>query len=344
MWYPLLRPLLFALPPEAAHSLALSGLRALAPAIARLGALRSASPLSLQAMGLEFPNPVGVAAGLDKDATCIEGLAALGFGFIEVGTVTPKPQAGNPRPRLFRLHEDDALVNRMGFNNQGMDAMARSLARTTYTGILGINIGKNRDTPVERAHQDYVACMRRLYPFASYFTVNLSSPNTPGLRTLQQGAGFAHLLDEIKGCQTQLATTHLKYVPVVVKVAPDLDANEVADLAGELLQHEIDGVIATNTTTAREGLRSAASKEAGGLSGRPLMSPSTAVVAQLHERLQRRVPIIGSGGIFSGADACAKQAAGARLVQLYTGLIYRGPGLIREVQAALTAQAEQVRH
>ncbi len=344
MWYPLLRPLLFALPPEVAHRLTLSGLRALAPCIDRLAALRSAPPLSLQAMGLQFPNPVGVAAGLDKDGTCIEGLAALGFGFIEVGTVTPRPQAGNPRPRLFRLRQDDALVNRMGFNNHGVDAMAASLARSTYSGILGVNIGKNRETPVAQAHQDYVACMRRLYPFASYFTVNLSSPNTPGLRTLQQGAGFARLLDEIKNCQAGLATDHRKYVPVVVKVAPDLDADAVAELADELLQHEIDGVIATNTTTARAGLRSAASKEEGGLSGRPLMSCSTAVVAQLHERLQGRVPIIGCGGIFSGADACTKRAAGARLVQLYTGLIYRGPGLIREVQAALAAQSDQAGH
>jgi dihydroorotate dehydrogenase len=330
--YDLIRPTFFRLQPETAHHLTLPVLQGLS----RLGKLnplrRSPDSREVTAMGLTFPNPVGLAAGLDKNGECIDGLAALGFGFIEVGTVTPRPQIGNPMPRLFRLPEAEALINRMGFNNKGVDILVRRIEETRYRGILGINIGKNRDTPLERALDDYLICLRKVYPHAGYITVNVSSPNTPGLRTLQTGENLEHLLSGLAGEREKLADTHGKRVPLAVKIAPDLAADEIGAIADALLRHGIDGVIATNTTASRvgvEGLPLAA--EAGGLSGRPLLAKSTEVVARLSETLRGAIPIIACGGVFSADDLRLKLAAGASLVQIYTGLIYRGPGMVADL-------------
>lgn len=336
MPYALLRPLLFQLPPETAHRVALEVFAALE----RLGAARllpqAARAQPVTAMGLAFPNPVGLAAGLDKNGEYIDALAALGFGFIEVGTVTPRPQPGNPRPRLFRIPEARALVNRMGFNNAGVDALLENVARARYRGVLGINIGKNFDTPIERAVEDYRACLIKVYPVASYAVVNVSSPNTPGLRGLQEAGELDALLAALKSEQTRLADRHGRYVPLAVKIAPDLTAEQVDAVAALLVRHGIDGVIATNTTVSREGVAQyPAAREAGGLSGAPLKAKSTEVIRKLAHALQGAIPIIGVGGILESADAQEKISAGASLVQLYTGLIYRGPGLVREVVEAL---------
>ena len=289
-------------------------------------------------MGLDFPNAVGLAAGLDKNGEYIDALAALGFGFIEVGTVTPRPQPGNPRPRLFRLPEAGAIINRMGFNNAGVDTLLGNVQRARYRGILGINIGKNFDTPVERAVDDYLIGLRKVYDAASYVAVNVSSPNTPNLRSLQQHDVLSALLSRLKSEQRLLAERHGKYVPLAVKIAPDLSAEMVAEIAAVICAEGIDAVIATNTTLAREavaGLLHGA--EAGGLSGAPLMRRATDVVRQLHTVLGTAVPVIAVGGIFSGADAMAKINAGASLVQIYSGLIYRGPALVGEVASALAS-------
>lgn len=340
MFYPLFRPLLFALDPETAHELAFASLdTAAAVGVARLVAPRvAASPV--EAMGLRFPNRVGLAAGLDKNAAHIDGLAALGFGFIECGTVTPRPQPGNPKPRLFRLPEAEALINRLGFNNDGVDRFLANVDRARFGpkhgDILGLNIGKNFDTPNERAVDDYLHCLRAVYASASYVAVNISSPNTAGLRDLQRDAALDALLRTLKAEQDVLAQQHGKYTPLAVKIAPDLGDDEVRRIARTLVAHRIDGVIATNTTVDRSaiaGLPNAT--QDGGLSGRPLREKSTAVIRVLATALDGALPIIGVGGIMSGSDAVDKIAAGATLVQVYTGLIYQGPELVAEIANAL---------
>jgi dihydroorotate dehydrogenase len=338
------RPLLLRLPAEAAHDATLWALD-LAHGVHLLRAPRlPACPV--RCMGLEFPNPVGLAAGLDKNGAHIDALAALGFGFIEVGTVTPRPQPGNPRPRLFRIAQARAVINRMGFNNLGVDRLVRNVQQARYRGILGINIGKNFDTPIERAAADYLTCMRKVYGLASYLTVNISSPNTKNLRQLQQAGELDRLLADIKAEHAHLADAHGRHVPIALKIAPDLDEEQIADVSALLVQHRIDAVIATNTTTRRAGVDGLPhAQESGGLSGAPLREQSTWVVRQLAHRLAGRVPIIGVGGILSGDDAREKLAAGASLVQLYTGLVYRGPGLIGEcVRALAGARAAPARH
>ncbi|CAK0756387.1 dihydroorotate dehydrogenase, type 2 [Gammaproteobacteria bacterium] len=333
--YPLIRPLLFHLDPEVAHRFTLTTLAQ----VHRLGLLAPFMPRRVECprtvMGLRFPNPVGLAAGLDKEGECLEALGALGFGFVEVGTVTPRPQPGNPRPRMFRLPAAQALINRMGFNNQGVEALVGRLRRVHFDGIIGVNIGKNRDTPLEEAVADYLICLRRVYSYADYVAINISSPNTPQLRRLQTGAALSHLLATLKAEQGRLADEYRRTVPLAIKIAPDLSPEEVTDLAHILLTEGVDGVIATNTTVAREAIAHLHhGTEEGGLSGAPLAARATAVVEGLHAVLGERIPIIGSGGILTPADALARQAAGAALVQLYTGLIYRGPMLVTEVARA----------
>jgi dihydroorotate dehydrogenase len=283
-------------------------------------------------MGIDFPNPVGLAAGLDKNARVIDGMVALGFGFIEVGTVTPLPQPGNPKPRLFRLPEAQGIVNRFGFNNLGVDQLLRNVEAAKFRGVLGINIGKNFATPMENAVDDYLICLRKVYPHASYVTVNISSPNTKNLRALQEKEALSSLLQSLKQAQAKLADRHGKYVPVVLKIAPDLSLEQIHEIADLLMAHKMDGVIASNTTLSRDavqGLKHA--DQAGGLSGAPVREKSTWVIRELAQRLQGSLPIIGVGGILSGDDALAKMAAGADLVQLYSGLIYQGPGLVHDV-------------
>ncbi|MCC7485445.1 MAG: quinone-dependent dihydroorotate dehydrogenase [Burkholderiales bacterium] len=339
--YDLLRPLLFAADPESAHRLALGALARLH----RLGLVpATAAPhaCAREAMGIRFPNPVGLAAGLDKNGECIDGLAALGFGYIEIGTVTPRPQPGNPRPRLFRLPPARALINRLGFNNDGADRLVENVRNAAFRGVLGINIGKNADTPIERAADDYLACLRKVYPLASYVTVNISSPNTQRLRELQGSDELDRLLGALKREQRALAQAHGRHVPLVVKIAPDLAAEEIGAIAGALRRHGIEGAIATNTTLAREGVEGLPhGSEAGGLSGAPLAARSSAALRALAEALAGEVPVIGVGGIMSGADAREKVAAGASLVQVYTGLIYRGPGLVGECVAALCERRDE---
>ncbi|PIU16771.1 MAG: dihydroorotate dehydrogenase (quinone), partial [Gallionellales bacterium CG08_land_8_20_14_0_20_59_87] len=287
-------------------------------------------------MGITFPNPVGLAAGLDKNGECINGLAALGFGFIEIGTVTPRAQPGNPRPRLFRIPEAQAIINRMGFNNHGVDALLENVKRAQFKGVLGINIGKNADTPIEKAADDYLIGLRKVYAHASYVAVNISSPNTKNLRQLQGGDELDALLSQLKTEQEKLAQQHGKYVPLAVKIAPDLDAEQIKQIAALLTKHHIDGVIATNTTLARDGVENLPhGNETGGLSGAPVREISTAVIRQLAAELQGALPIIGVGGILSGKDAREKMQAGAALVQLYSGLIYRGQALVAECAAAV---------
>ncbi|MFN0318266.1 MAG: quinone-dependent dihydroorotate dehydrogenase [Burkholderiales bacterium] len=340
MPYGLLRPLLFALEAETAHRVTLNALDAAHRAgLSRLFAA-SVPPCPVQIMGLSFPNPVGLAAGLDKNGEHIDGLASLGFGFIEVGTVTARPQPGNPRPRIFRIPPAQAIINRLGFNNLGADRLVANVKAARYKGILGINIGKNFDTPMERATQDYVAALRKVYAAASYVTVNISSPNTKNLRELQQSDALARLLSTLKSEQEALQRQHGRYVPLVVKIAPDLTEDETRAIASLVLEHAIDGIIATNTTLSRRGVEGLANgEEAGGLSGAPVREASTEVIRTLHRVLGERVPIIGVGGILDGVSAQEKIQAGAKLVQLYTGLIYRGPDLIRESVRAICSAA-----
>jgi len=335
--YSLLRRLLFCLPAEASHSITLP-LLDIAKASGLIGLVSAdmthAKPVQL--MGLTFPNPVGLAAGLDKNADHIDSLAALGFGFIEVGTLTPRPQSGNPKPRLFRLQPEQAIINRMGFNNKGIDHALESIAKSKFKGILGINIGKNFDTPVERAADDYVECMRKCYEYASYIVVNLSSPNTPGLRSLQFGEELNKLLVLLKAEQANLAEQHGRRVPLAVKIAPDLTNDEVDLIAGAFLEFEIDAVVATNTSLDRTAVsKSPYREEAGGLSGAPIITQSTHVIRQLAIALDGKIPIIGVGGIMSGADAAEKIKAGASLVQIYSGFIYNGPELIRDAASEI---------
>lgn len=334
--YGLIKPLLFRMDAERAHHLTLDSLQA----AHRLGLLallpkpRHCKPRHV--IGLDFPNPVGLAAGLDKNGAYIDALGALGFGFIEVGTVTPRPQPGNPQPRLFRIPQAQGIVNRFGFNNEGVDALVKNVKNARYDGILGINIGKNFDTPNERAVDDYLICLRKVYEHASYVTVNISSPNTKNLRQLQEKEALENLLSALKTEQSRLAEQFGRYVPVLLKIAPDLTPEQVVEIATLLRQYRFDGVIATNTTLAREGVEGLPNAaETGGLSGAPVREKSTMVIRHLHAALQGEIPIIGVGGILDGADAQEKIAAGASLVQVYSGLIYRGPALIREACTAL---------
>ncbi|MBX3687576.1 MAG: quinone-dependent dihydroorotate dehydrogenase [Rhodocyclaceae bacterium] len=326
--YPLIRPLLFSFDPESSHEFTIAALH-LAGRI--LPAARPDDSHPVKVMGIDFPNRVGLAAGLDKNGEAIDGLARLGFGFIEIGTVTPRAQPGNPRPRMFRLPEVKGIINRMGFNNHGVDALLANVRAAKYKGVLGINIGKNFDTPIERAVDDYLSCLDKVYAFASYVAVNISSPNTKDLRQLQGDSELDALLGAVKARQQALAEKHGRYVPLALKIAPDLEAEQVRAIADALRRHHIDAVIATNTTTSREkvqGVRYA--EQQGGLSGAPVYEASTAVVAQLAAALAGEVPIIGVGGILDGRQARAKLEAGASLVQLYSGLVYRGPELVGE--------------
>lgn len=334
--FSLLRTSLFALPPETAHGLSLHGL-SLAEKMGLAKLLPSVPALPVTVMGLQFPNPVGLAAGLDKNAAHIDGLAALGFGFIEVGTVTPRPQPGNARPRVFRLPEHEAIINRMGFNNQGLEALLRNVANKRRDVIVGINVGKNRDTPVHQAADDYCLGIERVYGSASYITVNVSSPNTPGLRELQFGEALRELLARIRETQLRMADRIGRYVPVAVKIAPDMDNVALGFVADCLVGSGLDAVIATNTTVDRSAVAdSRHAAEAGGLSGRPLASASTAIIRGLNQHLQGALPIIGVGGIADGASAKEKIEAGASLVQVYTGFIYHGPRLIKEAVEAIS--------
>ena len=340
MLYTLLRPLLFKLDPESAHRVTF---RAIEQA-RKFGLLKTVSipcqPRTV--MGLNFPNPIGLAAGLDKNGEYLDALAALGFGFIEIGTVTPRPQPGNPAPRIFRIPEARALINRLGFNNHGVDQLVENVKRSAYGGILGINIGKNFDTPLEKAVDDYLTGLQKVYRYASYVTVNISSPNTQNLRQLQAADALDELLGRLKSEQAGLAQRHGKYVPMAVKIAPDLDEMQIQAIAALLMKHRIDGVIATNTTITRTGIEHLPqAQESGGLSGAPLTQRATAVIRQLHCLLQGAVPIIGVGGIMSADDAHGKLTAGASLIQLYTGLIYRGPDLVKEVARAACARHEK---
>jgi dihydroorotate dehydrogenase len=339
MLYALLRPLLFTLKPETAHDVTLPFLRG-ASAVGLTAMLRKPKPDPRVVMGITFPNPVGLAAGLDKDGAYIDGLAALGFGSIEVGTVTPRAQPGNPKPRIFRLPGARAVINRMGFNNGGVDAFVANVQSSRYyqdkLGVLGLNIGKNADTPIERAAEDYLYCLEKVYPYASYVTVNISSPNTSNLRQLQGADELDKLLSQLKDKQARLADQHKRYVPLALKIAPDVSFDQIHVICEALLRHKIDGVIATNTTVTRRDVeRLRYGGEQGGLSGAPVFDLSNIVVRALKGELGDAVPIIGVGGIMSGADARAKVEAGAQLVQLYTGLIYNGPGLVRECATAL---------
>ena len=340
MLYSFARPLLFALDPETAHDLALNSLKLLERS-GMASMLAGAGPARrIKLMGLEFPSALGLAAGLDKNGAYIDALAAMGFGFIEIGTVTPRAQPGNPKPRMFRLPEAQALINRLGFNNHGVDQLVANVQRARYRGVLGINIGKNFDTPIARAAEDYEFCLAKVYPHASYVTVNVSSPNTRDLRQLQGADELAALAGKLKTEQNRLADAHGRYVPLVLKIAPDLDDTGLKAIARCVLKHKLDGVIATNTTVSRTGvagLRHAA--ESGGLSGAPLREASNAVIRKLSRLLEGQVPIIGVGGIMSAEDARAKLDAGASLVQIYTGFIYRGPQLIGEILRALPAPA-----
>ena len=333
MLYSLARPLLFSLAPERAHELTLSLLKS----AHRMGMMRqNIASKPVTCMGIQFPNPVGLAAGLDKNGAYIDALAGLGFGFIEIGTITPRPQAGNPHPRLFRLVEAKAIINRMGFNNDGVDKLVENVKASKFKGILGINIGKNADTPVEKAVDDYLICLEKVYNYASYVTVNISSPNTKNLRSLQSGDALTELLETLRKRQLELAEEHQHYVPLVLKVAPDLSAEDIEFIAKQLLQFKIDGLIVTNTTLSREGVENLKyADEAGGLSGAPVFEKSTACLAAFSKALDGQIPLIGVGGILSGKQALAKQDAGANLVQIYSGLIYTGPTLIKDCVDAL---------
>jgi dihydroorotate dehydrogenase len=334
--YSVLRKLLFTLDPETAHDVSLDCLGA----AERLRLLSLFTPKleqdPVELLGLRFPNPVGLSAGLDKNGDYFNALGQLGFGFVEIGTVTPQPQAGNPKPRMFRLPEHEAIINRLGFNNKGVDYLVERVKQRRFTGILGINIGKNKITAEEDALSDYEIAMAAVYPYADYITVNISSPNTPGLRNLQFGDNLDRLLEGLAVKQQQLTELHQRRVPVLIKIAPDMDAEEVAAISRTFLKHAVDGVIATNTTLDKSAVSdSPFAEEMGGLSGAPLTQQSTLIIKQLREHLGQEMPIIGVGGIQQGSDAVEKLAAGANLVQLYSGFIYRGPALIKDARQAI---------
>ncbi|MBQ4848907.1 quinone-dependent dihydroorotate dehydrogenase [Pseudoalteromonas sp. MMG012] len=332
MFYDIARRYMFSRDAEWAHDFALNNLRRFANTPLSAAWSQTVADKPVNFLGLDFKNPVGLAAGLDKNAECIDAFSQMGFGFIEVGTVTPRPQAGNDKPRIFRLPDAHAVINRMGFNNKGVDNLVSNVKASRYSGILGINIGKNKDTPNEQGKDDYINCMRKVFEYASYITVNISSPNTPGLRDLQYGDALDDLLESLKCEQMDLIAKHNKSVPMLVKIAPDIDAVQVAQIAESLTKNRIDGVIATNTTlerTAVQGMQYA--EEAGGLSGRPVREKSTFVVDELRRITDGKLPIIGVGGIDSAESAKEKLSAGADLVQVYTGFIYEGPGLVKRI-------------
>ena len=336
--YSLIRKALFMADPETAHGLALDGLR-LGHGIGATHLLCKAGHQPVTAMGLQFPNPVGMAAGMDKNGDYIDALGSLGFGFIEVGTITPRPQAGNPKPRVFRIEKASAMINRLGFNNKGVDHLVRQVKKHRFSGILGINIGKNFDTPNDKAADDYLLCLEKVYPYADYITINISSPNTKGLRDLQDVEQLNNLLGILNTKRHELADSLQKRVPLVVKVAPDLEDEQIPAMAEVVVQNEFDGLIATNTTISREavqGMRHA--DEQGGLSGAPVKDRSDQVLAAFHAALPPEVALIGTGGITSGADAVKKTQLGAELVQFYTGFVYKGPDLVADCLKAIAAQ------
>lgn len=342
--YSLAKPLLFCLDAETAHH---RGLQAMELAYRTgLNPLLSSKPkpLRTRAFGISFPNPVGCAAGLDKNGEYIDALHALGFGFVEIGTVTPRPQEGNPKPRMFRLPEKQAVINRLGFNNHGVDALVRNVEKARRNGILGINIGKNKDTPNEKASEDYIHCLEKVFALADYVTVNISSPNTQGLRELQSAEYFRRFIGDLREAQEDLAGLHGHRTPMLIKIAPDLDEAEMDAIAEVLNSAKVDGVIATNTTVGRLDVQDhPQANEAGGLSGKPLYGKATSVLRRMRHKLNDSIPLVGVGGICSGADAAAKITAGASLVQFYTGMIYRGPGLIAESVNAIRRLKEQGR-
>jgi dihydroorotate dehydrogenase len=338
--YALARPLLFCLDADRAHDLALTSIEAAYRT--GLNPLLATKPARLPAtvFGIEFPNPVGLAAGLDKNGAHIDALAALGFGFIEIGTTTPRPQSGNAKPRMWRLPEHQAVINRLGFNNAGVDALVRNVERARFSGVLGINIGKNKDTPNENAVEDYRYCLERVYACTRYVTVNISSPNTQGLRDLQEEETLRRFVGTLREAQERLAIRHGARKPMLLKIAPDLAEGEMDGIAQVLLAAKIDGLICTNTTIDRSAVAGAKhAEEAGGLSGKPLFGKATAVLHGMAQRLGDKIPLVGVGGILSGADAAAKIAAGASLVQFYSGLVYRGPALIGECVEAIRKRA-----
>jgi dihydroorotate dehydrogenase len=336
--YRFLSSLLFNLPPETAHHLALSSLKLAVRKPLAAFLTKQIVPRPLTVMGLNFPNPVGLAAGLDKNADYLDALAGLGFGFIEVGTVTPRPQPGNPKPRLFRIPEKQALINRMGFNNKGIDYLIRRVNASRYRGVLGINIGKNKDTPNDRAVDDYLECLRKAYPCAGYVTINISSPNTPGLRELQKISELSRLLSTLLDTREQLSSQHGRRVPLLLKIAPDLDEQAMDDISACLLNQRVDGLIVSNTTLSRPELEQyPVARETGGLSGKPLMPLATQVLRSMQARLNGEIPLIGVGGILTAEDAAEKFRAGASLVQIYSGFVYRGPALIREIAELKTS-------
>lgn len=337
--YSLIRRAIFSLEPETAHDLAIqalhcAGQKPFYPLFKALLNAPNGQPKTV--MGIEFKNPIGLAAGADKNGEAIDGFGAMGFGFIEVGTVTPLAQEGNAKPRQFRLPEVEGIINRNGFNNYGIDHLIENVKCCRYDGVLGINIGKNKLTPLEHGKDDYLICLNKAYNYAGYITVNISSPNTPDLRQLQYGDYFDDLLQSIKATQRQLAEQYQKYVPIAVKIAPDLSEQELVQIADTLLRHQLDGVIATNTTISRDNVTGLANAEqVGGLSGKPLQHKSTAIIRRLHQELNGRIPIIGSGGIDGITNAQEKIQAGAELLQIYSGLIYHGPALIRALIKAI---------
>jgi dihydroorotate dehydrogenase len=339
MLYQLAQKALFATDPEQAHLLALQSLRL----AHKLGATRwrcAVPGRPVQCMGLEFPNAVGVAAGLDKNAEYFEALGDLGFGFVEVGTITPRPQPGNPRPRVFRLPEKQALINRLGFNNKGVDFLVQRVREHRFKGILGINIGKNADTPMERAAEDYLHCLEKVYPWAGYITVNISSPNTRDLRSLQAVIALEDLLGQLEQRRVSLTREHGRRVPIAVKVAPDLQPDEIADIARVVASNHMDGVIATNTTIDRDGVAGLPhAGESGGLSGSPLKSKADRVLQDFRQQLPATMALVGVGGITCGQDAVSKLELGANLVQFYTGMIYRGPGLVEDCLQAINGMS-----
>ncbi len=332
MYYPFVRKALFQLDPERAHEVTFQLLRRVTGTPLEWLVRQNVPSKPVTCMGLTFKNPLGLAAGLDKNGECIDALGAMGFGSVEIGTVTPRPQPGNDKPRIFRLVEAEGLINRMGFNNLGVDNLVENVKKAHFDGVLGINIGKNKDTPVEQGKDDYLICMDKIYPYAGYIAINISSPNTPGLRSLQYGEALDDLLSAIKNKQQMLQERHHKYVPIAVKIAPDLSEEELIQVADSLVRHNIDGVIATNTTLDRslvQGMKYC--DEMGGLSGRPVQLKSTEIIHRLSQELKGRLPIIGVGGIDSVMAAREKMAAGASLVQIYSGFIFKGPPLIKEI-------------